>query len=123
MAKKKTAKPKQPTFEKSLEELEAIVAKLEGGKLGLDESLDEYEQGVKHLKACYNLLNAAERRIELVSKVDSEGNASTSQFEADGDETLEQKGASRSRKRSASLKTSTPRRKTRDEVDDESSLF
>lgn len=73
MAKKKVAKSKKPTFEQSLAELESIVAKLEGGQLGLADSLEEYEQGVKHLKSCYNQLTAAERRIELVSKVDASG--------------------------------------------------
>ncbi|MCG8449997.1 MAG: exodeoxyribonuclease VII small subunit [Pirellulales bacterium] len=112
MPKKKTAKSKQPSFEQSLEQLESIVAKLEGGELGLDESLEQYEAGVKHLKSCYSLLTAAERRIELVSGVDSEGRPRTKPFDDADEESLEQKGASRSRRRSAQSK-----------VDDASSLF
>ena len=119
MAKKKIARSLQPSFEQSLEELESIVAKLEGGKLGLDESLEQYEKGVKHLKSCYNLLTAAERRIELVSGVDAEGGGRTEPFDEAEEETLAQKGAARSRRRSVANKGS----KSHSDVDDGSSLF
>jgi exodeoxyribonuclease VII small subunit len=76
MGKKKAAEPaSEVTFEHSLEDLEQIVAKLEGGKLGLADSLAAYEQGVKRLKGCYQMLTAAERRIELVQGVDADGRA------------------------------------------------
>ena len=66
MAKKDAAQSNPPgdepaTFEHSLAELEAIVHQLEDGELGLAESLARYEQGVKHLKHCYQLLQTAER--------------------------------------------------------------
>ena len=63
MAKKKEPEAEQLTFEQSLAELEQIVAKLEGGKLGLGDSLAAYEQGVSRLNGCYRLLQHAERRI------------------------------------------------------------
>lgn len=113
MAKKKKAtKAEQPSFEQSLEQLEAIVSKLESGQLPLAESLEQYESGVKHLKSCYELLSDAERRISLVSGLDSSGKPKTKNFDAGEDESLEAKSASRSRRRTA-----------RSEVDDESSLF
>ena len=112
MAKKKTTKSKQISFEQSLQDLEAIVGNLEGGKLGLAESLEQYEQGAKHLKACYELLSNAEQRIALVSGLDSSGKPRTSQFDGSEDESLEAKGSARSR-----------RRTTKGEVDDGSSLF
>ncbi len=101
MAKKKTTRTKETSFERSLQELEAIVGKLEDGKLGLAESLEQYEQGVRHLKACYQLLSEAEQRIALVSGLD-----------ASDDESLVAKGSARSRRRTA-----------KGEVDDGSSLF
>ena len=113
MAKKKKAtKTDTASFEQSLEQLEDIVAKLESGKLPLAESLEQYESGVKHLKSCYELLSDAERRISLVSGLDASGKPKTKNFDAGDDESLEEKGASRSRRRSA-----------RSQVDDESSLF
>lgn len=112
MAKKKTTKAKETNFEKSLQDLEAIVSKLESGKLGLAESLERYEQGVKHLKSCYQLLSEAEQRISMVSGLDASGKPRTSPFDASGEESLEVKGSARSRRRSA-----------KGEVDDGSSLF
>jgi len=62
-----------PTFESSLAALETIVHDLEDGQLGLAEALARYEQGVKHLKHCYELLQAAEQKIELLTKVADNG--------------------------------------------------
>ena len=70
----------QPSFEASLAELESIVHDLEEGQLGLAEALARYEQGVKHLKNCYQLLQAAERKIELLTGVTDEGVPLTQPF-------------------------------------------
>ncbi len=112
MAKKKTTRTKETSFERSLQELEAIVSKLEDGKLGLAESLEQYEQGVKHLKACYQLLSEAEQRIVLVSGLDGSGKPRIAPLDASDDESLVAKGSARSRRRTA-----------KGEVDDGSSLF
>ncbi len=61
-------------FESSLAEVEQIVAKLESGELGLTESLEQYETGIKQLKRCHALLDAAEQRVSLLSGFDAEGN-------------------------------------------------
>lgn len=110
--KKKVAKAKTANFENSLAELETIVTQLESGKLPLAESLEQYENGIKHLKTCYEQLSDAERRISLVSGLDASGRPKTKNFDAGGDESLVSKSASRSRRRTA-----------RSEVDDDSSLF
>lgn len=69
-AKKKAsdaaAAPPAVSFEKQLAELEAIVEELEGGDQSLDESLTLYEQGVAALKNCHAVLNAAEKRIQIL---------------------------------------------------------
>ncbi len=76
MAKKKPTKEPadQPGFEEALRRLEEIVQLLEEGEIGLGEALARYEEGVKLLRQSYNLLQHAERRIELLSGVDAEGN-------------------------------------------------
>ena len=89
----------QPTFEQSLERLEDIVHQLEDGQLGLSESLERYEEGVRHLKLCHQALESAERKIELLAGVDADGNPVTEPFD-DQDLTLDEKAASRTRRRS-----------------------
>jgi exodeoxyribonuclease VII small subunit len=98
-ARKHEAETEAPTFEESLEALESVVRTLEEGRLGLSESLQRYEQGVRHLKQCYHALEVAERRIELLAGVDAEGNAITEPFDED-ELSLDEKAASRSQRRS-----------------------
>jgi exodeoxyribonuclease VII small subunit len=64
----------RPTFEQTLGRLEQIVHELEEGKIGLDEALARYEEGVGLLRTANDLLAQAERRISLLSGVDPEGN-------------------------------------------------
>lgn len=126
MAKKKVKK-QSPTFEQSLAELEEIVAKLEGGQLGLADSLDQYERGVKHLKSCYRLLSNAERRIELVRGLDASGEPQTEPFDEGADdevdESLDDKSAARSRRRSSTTSVKKAKRRPPSDVDDSGSLF
>ncbi len=83
MAKKKRKKElsEVPNFEEALERLEGIVHLLEEGDVGLDEALARYEEGVRLLRQSYNLLEKAERRIELLSGVDADGNPTTEPFD------------------------------------------
>jgi exodeoxyribonuclease VII small subunit len=62
-------KDKLKDFEKSLQQLEQIVNKMEAGDLGLEESLDQFEQGIKLAKNCQDTLANAELRVEqLIEK-------------------------------------------------------
>ncbi len=79
--KTKEETPDQPGFEQSLKRLEEIVHLLEEGDVGLNEALERYEEGVKLLRQAYDLLQRAERRIELLSGVDAEGNPITQPFD------------------------------------------
>ncbi len=72
-----------PSFEAALASLEAIVHDLEDGDLGLAEALARYEQGIQHLRHCYDLLEQAERKIELLTGIDAEGRAKTVPFAED----------------------------------------
>jgi exodeoxyribonuclease VII small subunit len=53
-------------FEEALKRLEEIVARLEGGQVGLDESIKLYESGEKLKARCEALLKDAEARIEKI---------------------------------------------------------
>ncbi len=58
----------EPTFEGSLKRLEEIVAQLEGNTLGLEQSLQIFEEGVKLVRFCTGRLDEAERRIEILAE-------------------------------------------------------
>ena len=62
-----------PRFEDKLRELEEILKRLERGDLTLDDSVVEYERGIKVLRACREVLAGAERRIEELVRVREDG--------------------------------------------------
>jgi len=126
MAKKKPTAREEcaGTFEESLAELEKIVAELESGKLGLSDALERYEAGVKHLRGCQQLLESAERKIELLSGVDAEGNPITQSFSSGDVESLEAKAAARGERRTSAGKPATAKSSLRaTDIDDVRGLF
>ena len=64
--KKETGK--QAGFEQSLEQLEKIVADMEGGKLSLEDMTAHFEKGTTLVKYCSAKLNEVERKIEVLVK-------------------------------------------------------
>ena len=58
--------PADLTFEKALEELEALVGRMEDGKLPLEESLAAYQRGAELIKFCESKLSAAQARIAIL---------------------------------------------------------
>ncbi len=83
LAKKKQSKAEKSSasFEQALAELEAVVHDLENGELGLAEALERYELGVKRLKQCQQLLEKAEQKIEVLTRVDASGRAVTRPYD------------------------------------------
>lgn len=75
-----TAKtPPAADFEHSLDELEQLVAKMEGGELSLDESLASFERGIGLYRHCQQSLEQAELRVRLL--LDPEAPDSAEPFE------------------------------------------
>jgi exodeoxyribonuclease VII small subunit len=54
-------------LEEALDDLERIVAKLEEGKLSLEESLVLFEKGTMLVRLCQGKLEKAEKRIESLT--------------------------------------------------------
>lgn len=54
-------------FEQSLDELEQLVAKMEHGDLGLDDSLKSFERGIGLYRQCQTALEQAELRVKLLT--------------------------------------------------------
>jgi exodeoxyribonuclease VII small subunit len=92
--------PDQLDFEQALQRLEEIVHLLEDGEIGLNEALARYEEGVKLLRQSHDLLERAERRIELLSGVDAEGNPITRALDDVSTLSLDQDQGRRTRRRS-----------------------
>ena len=90
---------KQVSFETALEQLEKIVEELEDGEIGLEASLQRYEDGVKLLRQCYDILQHAERRIELLTGVGEDGRPTTEPFDATA--TAEQTQRNRPKRRAS----------------------
>ena len=53
-------------FERSLDELEQIVQRMEHGDLSLDDSLKTYERGIALYRSCQAALEQAELRVRLL---------------------------------------------------------
>lgn len=61
------ASPALPaTYEAALQELEALVARLESGQLPLDQLLTGYQRGAQLLTFCKGRLQAVENQIKVL---------------------------------------------------------
>ena len=70
MTKTKTAAEAQPqvTLKEQMEELAAIVDRLENPEVALEDSLSLYEKGMQLVKAASQSLDVAEQRVAVVSE-------------------------------------------------------
>jgi exodeoxyribonuclease VII small subunit len=66
MARKTQSPPK--SFEEGMRELETILSDMEGGQVGLEESLARYERGAFLIGHCRSVLSAAQTQIEQLTR-------------------------------------------------------
>lgn len=59
--------PKVDQFEHSVRRLESLIQKLEDDKTSLEETIGLYEEGLRLIKSCNELLDHAKLRIETVA--------------------------------------------------------
>lgn len=74
------AKKSQPSFEKALERLEAIVEKLEDPDVTLDQTLALFQEGKRLSDLCRERLADAEQRVSQLLE-DAEGKLRLADFE------------------------------------------
>ncbi len=74
----------KPTFEQALGKLEKIVEQIESGEIGLEESIARYEEGTTLIKQCRTILDAAEKRIQLLAKGEAGQLAASGELEEPG---------------------------------------
>ncbi|MEW8459122.1 MAG: exodeoxyribonuclease VII small subunit [Candidatus Thiodiazotropha endolucinida] len=70
-------KPKTPTFEEAMKELESLIEALEQGDLSLEASLQSFERGVALPRICQASLQEAEQKIRILN-----GETQTSELES-----------------------------------------
>lgn len=68
------------TFEVALDRLQLLVKKMETGQLPLEEALRAFEEGVTLTRICQTHLAAAEQKVELLTRVTSDGKVETQPF-------------------------------------------
>ena len=64
MKKQESLAKKPVSFEASINQLEKTVEKIEQGELSLDQSISEFEKGVRLIKSCQDYLKKAEDRVD-----------------------------------------------------------
>ena len=74
-----------PSFELAMKRLSEIVDQLESGELPLDQSLRLFEEGVGLSKAAGSLLEAAERKVEALTRA-ADGSLRSVPFDAGDDD-------------------------------------
>lgn len=64
--------PKSVDFEAALKSLEAIVANMETQDLSLEDSLSQFEEGIKLAKQCQQTLQNAKLRVEKLMEMNGD---------------------------------------------------
>lgn len=59
---------KKPTFEESLQKLEAASEKLKAQDVPLEEAIQSYKEGLKYYEECRSILDAAAQEIETLTR-------------------------------------------------------
>ena len=76
----KTDVTAETSIDSALGRLEAIVGEIEQAPPPLETLIERYEEGMKLLQVCREKLDAAEKRIEIITR-NSRGEAALESFE------------------------------------------
>ncbi len=63
----------KPAFDARLARLEALVAELEEGGLGLEASIERYKEGVALMKGCRDMLDGFRQQVDELSESTASG--------------------------------------------------
>ena len=73
------------SFEQGLGRLDELIEQLEDGEIGLERSLEFFEEGIKLSRVLNKKLDQAEKKLEILLK-DEEGRLSAQPFDLEPDE-------------------------------------
>ena len=60
-------------FETAMARLEQIVESIEQGKVGLEDSIKQFEEGMSLIRQCRDVLATAEMKIQQLQATDADG--------------------------------------------------
>ena len=66
------AAKKKLTFEERLQQVEALIARMESGEMPLEEAMQQYEAGLNALNALEKELTAAQQRLTVLRQQSGE---------------------------------------------------
>ena len=66
------AAKKKLTFEERLQQVEALIAKMESGEMPLEEAMQQHEAGLNALNALEKELTAAQQRLTVLRQQSGE---------------------------------------------------
>lgn len=66
-------------FEEALKRLEQIVDSIEQGKIGLEDSIKSYEEGMALVRRCRAVLQEAEQKIQYLQASGADGLTETTE--------------------------------------------
>lgn len=66
------AAKKKLTFEERLQQVEALIAKMESGEMPLEEAMQQYEAGLNALNALEKELTAEQQRLTVLRQQSGE---------------------------------------------------
>ena len=90
MANSQPATP-ESSFENAITRLESIVDEMESDQLPLEELIVRYEEGIKLVKVCEERLQAAEKRIDIITK-NAAGKSKLAPFEPEKKAAVPERG-------------------------------
>ena len=56
------------TLEENFEKLEELISRMENKEIGLEESFQLYEQGMKLLKQCNEQIDRVEKKVQILNQ-------------------------------------------------------
>lgn len=74
---------KKLKFEEAMQRLDAIVAAMESGQIGVEESIEKYEEAMTLAAHCRQILDQAELRIKQI-QIDAAGQPVVTPFQPPG---------------------------------------
>jgi exodeoxyribonuclease VII small subunit len=72
--------PKNLKFEEAMERLDRIVAAMESGEIGIEDSIAKYEEAMELAGHCRRILDQAEQRVRKIH-LDAQGDLKTEPLE------------------------------------------